>query len=1083
MVLAAACPASSQERAKEIIKQAGFEGGVVVHVNCGDGSLLGELHSLKPNSLGHGLSQSAQEVERARKALFDAGLHGKVSVGQWSGKTIPFVTNFVNLLIIDDGAAVPREEVIRVLAPLGTAIIGDEKLVKPRPEEMDDWPQYLYNATGNAVSKDKLIRPPLYHLQWVGSPRWSRHHETMSSVSACVSGDGKVFYILDEGSAYSPMLPSHWKLIARDAFNGTVLWKRDIEQWSPNMFKLKSGPSTLPRRLVVVGKKVYVTLGIEAPVSVVDAETGDILRTLKGTVGTEEIVYEDGELYLVADTNAEKVELSEYPLLKKNTWTVREKHIIRYDLAGGKVVWDKTFDWVAPMTLAKYRNKLYFFDGKYVVALWKSDGSKIWHSDEMPVFENMTTFFAPKLVVQGGRVMFSGGEGYTTSFGSRGKLFGLSMETGKTEWTAPNPASGYRSPEDLFVIKGKAWAGDVMAHGWSGTEGDATGQFTGVNIGSGNVDAQFGSTEAYWFHHRCHMARATENYIITSRTGIEFIDPDTGEWTLHHWVRGACLYGIMPANGLIYAPPHPCGCYLGAKMFGFSTLAPKDLSHATFRITPDERRLQTVKAEPLPKTPAAKTTEWPTYRNDIQRSGTTSAIDSPAKLQWSLALSDDLTPPVIADQRVVVALKNQHAVVAVDAKSGEPAWRFLPGGKVDSPPTLYKKRVYFGSADGFVYCLDLAKGTLLWKYQAAPTSARHMFFENLESTHPVHGNVLVMDDKVYTVAGRSMFVDGGIRFLILDAASGEKIQEHIMGDKVPGSEEELQMRHEILNMPVALTDLLSSNGKKIFMRYQQFDLEGNRMNIGHTRKLFGLSRDEVAEANRPAMEDQKGEDAHLFSATGFLDDTWWHRTYWIYGKTNASGWQGHTRTGAAGVPSGRIMSFNKDLIYVWGRFQKYFRWTPKYEYYLHAKNYDHQEQWGVVLPILVRAMVLADENIYILGPDEIGRQEALFKTITEEETQQQMLEQEQALLGQSGSKLLTVNAKTGEILAGITLDSAPQFDGMAGAYGNLYVSMMDGTLRCFGATGERLTEMTPTRIAELNKDGAIPEPPKKKRTK
>ena len=31
---------------------------------------------------------------------------------------------------------------------------------------------------------------------------------------------------------------------------------------------------------------------------------------------------------------------------------------------------------------------------------------------------------------------------------------------------------------------------------------------------------------------------------------------------------------------------------------------------------------------------------------------------------------------------------------------------------------------------------------------------------------------------------------------------------------------------------------------------------------------------------------------HLFSATGFLDDTWWHRTYWQYGVWFRGGFGG-----------------------------------------------------------------------------------------------------------------------------------------------------------------------------------------------
>mgnify|MGYP000157996660 CR=1 FL=1 len=39
------------------------------------------------------------------------------------------------------------------------------------------------------------------------------------------------------------------------------------------------------------------------------------------------------------------------------------------------------------------------------------------------------------------------------------------------------------------------------------------------------------------------------------------------------WTRGACQYGIMPANGLIYLPAHACGCHGNAKLNGFIAMA------------------------------------------------------------------------------------------------------------------------------------------------------------------------------------------------------------------------------------------------------------------------------------------------------------------------------------------------------------------------------------------------------------------------------------------------------------------------------------------------------------------------------
>ncbi len=1079
-----------QDRAREIIAQSKCAGGVVVHVHGADTSLLQSMRQESPTLLGHLLVAQEADAQDAREKLVEAGAHGKINVGVWQSGTLPLIDNFVNILIVERADAVSRDEVLRVLVPEGTAFLGSEMLVKPRPETMDDWPMQLYDASGNAVSKDKALKPPLEHMQWIGGPRWSRHHDKMSSVSACVSGDEKVFYIFDEGSTYSPYLPCHWKLIARDAFNGVVLWKQPIDGWIGNLYGLKSGPATLPRRLLVAGKQVCVTLGIEAPVSVMDADTGKILQTIAGTEGTEEIIHEDGYLYLVADTNEEKDEFFNGPRMNypSGRWIPRQKQVLCCDLAQGEVLWSKPFDWVAPSTLTTSRGKVYFFDGKQVVALSREDGSLLWRSSELPVWEKMTTYYAPKLVVQGGVVTFVGGEGYVPHRGTaEGQVTGLSTENGKVLWKAKHPSGGYQSPSDLMMIDGKVWGANVTSGSSQSPTG--TGEIVARNPGSGKEEVKFNDIPAYWFHHRCYPAKATEDYLIMSRTGTEFVDVKTGEWTLHHWVRGACLYGIMPANGLLYAPQHPCSCYIGAKMYGFTALAPANSSQRVLQPIPDDQRL-TVVADPataFPRQQPQQQGEWPTYRGDIARSGVATEITEPSKLKWSVELSGKLTQPVIADKKVLVADKDNPVLRAFAASTGEPAWQFIPGGRIDSSPTIYKGLVVFGASDGFIYCLDLSDGSLLWKYQAAPAVANHMYLERMESTHPVHGNVLIMNDRLYTVAGRSMFTDGGIRFLILDALTGRKIKEHVMDDKVPGTDEPLQMQHEILNMPMALSDLLSSNGKKIFMRYQPFDLEGNRLDLMFDSKRYGYEPDTYgpdmkAIHSKLGGEDQKGEDAHLFSATGFLDTSWWHRTYWVYGKYQASGHSGYTQAGAQGNPAGRMITFDKDRIYTWGRLKWYFKWSEEYVYHLHAKDYDYQDQWNVVLPILVRAMVASDDRLFVLGPKELMRQDEIKRRITEEEVQTLMAEQEKALDGRSGSVLLSVDKQSGKILSGCRLPTAPLLDGMAGAYGNLYLVTTDGQLCCLSDDGEGLDTLSAKEVEDLNKNSTPPSPPKKRST-
>ena len=293
--------AKQVDEAKEILDESGVKGGLVVHLGSDDGALTAALRA-NDSYLVQGLDTDAEDVAKARETIRKQGLYGTVSVDRFDGKSLPYIDNFVNLIVAEESGQIEREELLRALCPGGVALVrqGDswEKIVKPRPGDIDDWTHYLHDASGNAVAHDTVVGPPR-HLQWVGNPRWSRHHDRMASMSALVSDDGRLFMIADEGSRISIELPAKWALIARDAFNGTVLWKVPIEKWQDHMWPLKSGPTQLARRLVAEEGRVYATLALEAPLTCLDAASGEIIRTYEGTSTTEEVILVDGTLYLV----------------------------------------------------------------------------------------------------------------------------------------------------------------------------------------------------------------------------------------------------------------------------------------------------------------------------------------------------------------------------------------------------------------------------------------------------------------------------------------------------------------------------------------------------------------------------------------------------------------------------------------------------------------------------------------------------------------------------------------------------------------------------------------------------------------
>ena len=530
--------------------------------------------------------------------------------------------------------------------------------------------------------------------------------------------------------------------------------------------------------------------------------------------------------------------------------------------------------------------------------------------------------------------MFAGGETAGKQTGSwyrEGKdtMTALSLEDGRVLWTAHHPPSGYRSAEDLLVVDGLVWTGET-------TSGGAEGLFTGRDLQTGEVKSEFvPDVETYWFHHRCYRGKATCNYLLMSRTGIELVDLNQQTWEPHHWVRGACLYGVMPANGLIYAPQHPCACYLEAKLNGFNVLATAGdaavrraaaIQHAS------DTRLQRGPAYgqsvPAPSSGNAAD-QWPTYRCDAARSGRTpTTVPTQLNDAWQTVIGGRLTSPVIADGRLFVASVDQHTVHALDAVTGECLWRFTVGGRIDSPPTIHRGLALFGSADGYVYAVRATDGQLAWRFRAAPMDERMMSFEQIESVWPVHGSVLVQDDVLYCVAGRSMFVDGGLRLWRLDPLTGQVLSETVMDDSDPAGGKDLQDYVSWLNMPTAMPDILSSDGRLVYMRGQPFQLDGQRLPLQAMP-----TTDDIDRGAPPAEHD--AQLSHLFSPTGFLDDSGWHRTYWLYGSRFVSGWGGYFLAGKT-APAGRILVFDDQRVYGFGRKPQYFRWTTPIEHHLFA---------------------------------------------------------------------------------------------------------------------------------------------------
>ncbi|HUT32468.1 MAG TPA: PQQ-binding-like beta-propeller repeat protein [Planctomycetota bacterium] len=1078
--------------AREILAATGVRGGLVVHLGCGDGRLTAALHASE-SFLVHGLDADAVAVDAARKHIQSLGLYGPVAVDVWAAKQLPYVDNLVNLVVASDDGLATGEELRRVLAPGGVAYVrrggGWEKLAKPRPREIDEWTHYLHDASNNAVAHDTVVGPPR-HYQWIGGPPWSRHHDHMASTSAMVSADGRNFYIFDEGSTASIMLPGRWSLVARDAFNGTVLWKRPIAEWHTHLWPLKSGPAQLPRRLVAAGDRVYVTLGLHAPLSALDAATGETLRTFDGTQATEEILHSDGVLFLLVNEAARSgpgapahASVAEVRAdAARRRWDEAPRAVLAVEAATGKALWKRTAP-VVPLTLAADSQRVCFHDGEKLVALDRRDGHELWASPPITRLKVIPVHFAPTLVLYEDVVLFAGGENYTPHRGAKDKLTAVSAKDGHVLWSADHACSGYQSPEDVLVFGGLVWSGDI-------TTPRHTGVLTGRDPRTGEVKSQFRADDwPHMPHHRCHRAKATDRYYLAGRTGVEFVDVAAKHWIAHHWVRGACLYGLMPCNGLLYTPPHDCACYIESKLNGFNALAATRNPSA-----PGGERLErgpAYKAVGSRQTAGGREDDWPMYRHDAARSGATkAAVPTELKAAWQAELGGKLSSVVAADGKVLVASVDAHTVHALDAASGKTLWSYTAGGRVDSPPTVWQGRVLFGSADGHVYCLRAADGALAWRFRAAPDDRRMTACDQVESVWPVHGSVLVHNDTLHCVAGRSMFLDGGLRMLRLDPRTGACVSETILDDRDPATGKDLQTNLKWPDLPVALPDVLSCDGRSIYMRSLAFGLDGKRRYVKHI----------------PVAE-QQGDDVHLFSPTGFLDDAWWHRSYWVFGRAFGAGYHDFFIAGRL-VPAGRLLVVGDSTLYGYGRRWQYFTWTTPMEYHLFAaakgaKVIDPARpdgrpappaakqgkgparppltrfacEWSKEAPVAARAMVLAGRTLFVAGPPDVVDEDAAARALGAA-TQAKLAEQAAAMDGARGALLLAVSAADGGKLAAYRLGSAPVFDGMAAANGRLFLSTTDGKVLCLAGEGQPLAAAADAELTDTPASRpAAPAPP------
>jgi len=103
-------------------------------------------------------------------------------------------------------------------------------------------------------------------------------------------------------------------------------------------------------------------------------------------------------------------------------------------------------------------------------------------------------------------------------------------------------------------------------------------------------------------------------------------------------------------------------------------------------------------------------------------------------------------------------------------------------------------------------------------------------------------------------------------------------------------------------------------------------------------------------------------------------------------------------------------------------------------------------RWKSDAPLRPKAIVKTRNVLFVAGPEDLLDEEIVFQELHLGKNQRLLQKQNEALTSRKGGKLLAVSVRDGSTEQMFDLESPPVWDGMAAAYGKLYVCCRDGSV-------------------------------------
>lgn len=723
---------------------------------------------------------------QCRAAAAEAGLLNTrlyVERGDWS--RIHLAADLADLVVVDQAVKqqVSQDEAMRVLRPGGRLMMGEATLVKPVPPGSGRWSHPYHGPDNNPQADDTLARAP-FLTKFLAAP-W---YGPMPEIT--LSAGGRLFKAFGHLAFKQREWPMLGKLICLNAYNGTLLWQRDMT------------PGFMIHRNTLIATDDTFYLGDNQSCKLIDAATG-VLRdeivvpeNLADGPVWKWMALEDGVLYALVGED-EKLHEVQRGQREQTGWpwtTVRATYnpfqgswgfgrtLLAIDPQSKQILWSRREEQPIDSRGVCMNDELIFCysDDRFVVAVRKSDGSEAWRTTDRQLLDAIGTHERaqdPRLGYWTSAYVKCNDDALYFAGPQRKKLVAVAASDGRKLWEYQDGNVQLVLRDDGLYAMGRLsnskkfdyLSGKVLAD---------------LQCFRGNCTRATGSADSVFARGYRH-------------SGTLRFDVAYGQPRRLPAMRPACQDGVVIANGQLYWGPWMCDC--NHSLVGVISLT--SAGGFEFDAAADERdRLETVRDPGRPlATLNIDSRDWPTYRADNRRTAA-AAVAVPGRVRshwtcqpaWKTPPGEELaglpltSTPAVTAGGMAFWSGADGSVHAVNAATGRRVWQAFTGGGVTYSPALADGRLFVGSADGYVYCFEAVSGDLIWRFRAAPAERKIPLYGRLASTWPVASGVAVQDGVAYAAAG--IVSHDGTHVYALDAATGRirwqnNTSGNLIGDK------------------------------------------------------------------------------------------------------------------------------------------------------------------------------------------------------------------------------------------------------------------------------------------------------------